>query len=128
MPNEVCPFCKHKSAYYRGAFSSWRCSWCKKEYTIEDKEALELETKQIDKDGNRYEIEIDKWNNKISVRKTYFLPKGKITLKGNYKKLKECDLVERDDCNYGYGYERCKFMIYKEGNWVCIKGKNQHKK
>jgi len=54
----------------------------------------------------------------------YFFEKGKTTLKGKYPKLannENCKYPKRLSCNYGPGYERCKYMEYggSLGNWIC---------
>jgi len=51
------------------------------------------------------------------------LEANKSTPKGVYPKLKddeECCYTNRQDCNYGEGYERCQFMKCKStSNWYC---------
>lgn len=34
--------------------------------------------------------------------------------------LKVCPFQNRDSCNYGVGFDRCKNMVFKEGKWICM--------
>jgi len=73
--------------------------------------------------GNEREYEIKKEGNKIIETTTYLLPEGKTTLKGEHPKFRDgvtCAFPERQCCNYGTGFERCKYMKFISwGNWEC---------
>lgn len=77
-----------------------------------------------DEFGNEFEVEIKKEGNKIIHTITYALPKDKTTLKGEHPKFREdkdCAFPDRQCCNYGTGFERCKHMEFISwGNWHCI--------
>ena len=86
-----------------------------KEYEIDIEKAFE------DKNKNKYQELEEKQNNIIIQTKVYFVEEGKTTLKGDYPKLNEkgCKFPNRLSCNYGPGFERCKFMEYKGSGWTC---------
>jgi len=74
--------------------------------------------------GNEMEVKVERKGNKIIHTKTYTLPKGKSTLKGGFSKFRAddaCAFPDRLACNYGVGFERCKFMEFVSvGNWRCV--------
>lgn len=122
--NEICPNCNHKSLYFREAFGTWRCSHpkCYKEFS---KDKTQLRGDLIDSFGNEYKISIKKTKDEIKETRTYFIPKGKTTLKGEFPKLKNnCIFQERQSCNYGIGFERCPYMKYQDENWICTYDKD----
>jgi len=59
---------------------------------------------------------------KLHVSYHYILEAGKTTLRGEHPKLAsppKCVHPERLSCNYGEGFERCEFMKYMDGRWLC---------
>jgi len=124
MENRHCPKCSHKSLRFRDAFKTYICNYCKEEF---DNSLNPIEKGVlIDDLGNKYKVEIKKEDDKTIVTKTYFLEKGKTTLRTEHKKLKEnseCKYPNRLSCNHGYGFERCPFMKYNNStnSWFCDK-------
>lgn len=118
MVNDICPKCKHKSLYFRSAFQTWRCSHCYKEFT---KDKNQMRGNIVDENGNEYKLNVERINDIIIQTKTFYLQKGKSTLKGKHPKLKDtgCAFQDRLSCNYGLGFERCPFMKYLNNTWIC---------
>lgn len=123
----ICPFCNHKSVYYRESFKSYRCNKCFKEFIYNNSKPILMGLNELlDEYGNKYTLDIRKLKEKIILIKTYFLPKGKQTLKGKYPKIiKDCLEVSRDSCNNGYGFHRCMFMKYTNNEWICERWNKQ---
>jgi len=63
----------------------------------------------------------------VIIQKQVHLPLGKTTIRGEYPKLvsdNRCSYPERADCNFGDFYNRCKYMEYSRGEWICSCPKN----
>ena len=126
MPNEICPKCGRKSLRYRKMVNDYICDryQCKTRFD-ENKQEYRIKDANKDEYGNYFKGELKKEQGKIIQITTYFLEEGKTTLRGQYPKLKNasnCVFPERLSCNYGTGFERCKFMKYggSIGNWKCV--------
>jgi len=76
-----------------------------------------------DANGNvRTPIHSQVKDGKLYISYHYVLEPGATTLRGEYPKLAaapQCVRPERLSCNYGDGFERCEFMKYVSGSWVC---------
>lgn len=118
-----------KKLRYRATWDNYVCGECNILYDenlrevdwIGDTDPLRVSR---DKDGNFYIAKEERKDNKIIYTQIYFLEPSKITLRGEYPKLKEgskCKYPKRLSCNYGTGFERCEFMEYGGtlGNWIC---------
>ena len=131
--SDVCPKCNHKALRYRETDDNYYCNHCRSlfnenmnEIKIEGVDPLQLIR---DSNGNYYTTNIETKDNQIHFTKIYYIEPNKITLNGEYPKLKsdiECKYPKRLDCNAGIGYERCEFMEYGGtlGNWICRYKKN----
>ena len=76
-----------------------------------------------DSNGNiRTPIESKIEDGKIKISYHYLLEEDMITLRGTHPKLSPptmCNCLNRLSCDYGEGFERCEFMNYVNGVWVC---------
>lgn len=136
MSKKTCPKCNHNSLRYRSTMNDYICDHHSCEAIFnENLEELHVKGKRIikDKNGNYYKVEIEKEPGIIRQIKTYFLEPNKTTLRGEYRKFRygsDCKYPERSSCNYGTGFERCKYMKYggSLGNWKCTYNKELNNK
>jgi len=136
MANETCPNCKRKSLRYRVYTEDWICGResCKKEFdkNFKEKPAEEKPPEGcfFDEFKNVYKQDIQVLEDSIIVTKTYFLEKGRDTLKGKYPKFKSeeyCAYPKHACCNSTIGKTRCEYMKYiisensfGTGIWKCL--------
>ena len=126
---EECPICKRKSLRHRAIYDNYYCDRCRKLFD-ENKKELQIDFDcsplQVskDKNGNYFDTKTEIKEDKIYYTKVYYLEKGKTTLRGEHKKLKDdkdCKYPERLTCNSDIGCDRCEFMEYGGtlGYWIC---------
>lgn len=119
MPLERCPHCDKKQ--FNPA--SRRCYGCGAEARRDGTMVSIPQGYQLDGNGNvRSVLKSEVKDGKLHLSYHYILEAGKITLRGEYPKLADlpqCLHPERLSCNYGDGFERCEFMKYADGRWIC---------
>ena len=118
--HKICPNCNKKSLNWRKIDESYICYNCK---SLFSDDLTEFPKGTFgDKQGNRFNIEIEKEPGIIRKITTYHLEPGKTTLKGEYPKLREqdqCCYPDRNSCNNEIGSKRCEHMIYEKRGWRC---------
>lgn len=119
MANAGCPRCGKKQF----SPSTRKCYECKGAQRPDGMMVDVPEGYAMDEYGNlRTPVVGAAVGGKLIVTFHYLLEAGKTTPRGAHPKLARepsCVYPGRLSCNFGEGFQRCEFMTYDSGRWIC---------